>query len=73
MKKLKDGEKVPLYGDGLNVRDWLYVEDNCEAIDFILHHGNLGEIYNIAASNEINNITITKMILKIFMITNFHD
>jgi len=57
-------KKVPLYGDGLNERDWIYVLDNCEAIDLVLHKGKLGEVYNIGAGNEKKNIEITKMILK---------
>ena len=61
---LLEGKKVPLYGDGLNVRDWIYVTDNCEAIDFIMHNGEEGEIYNIAGGNEIANIRLTKMILE---------
>jgi len=60
---LLEGKKIPLYGDGLNVRDWFYVIDNCEAIDFLLHHGKEGEIYNIGASNEKTNLEITKKIL----------
>lgn len=59
---LKD-EKVPVYGDGLNVRDWLYVYDHCEAIDVVLHKGNPGEVYNIGGHNEKTNIEITKIIL----------
>jgi len=61
---LLEGKKVPLYGDGLNVRDWLYVMDNCEAIDFVMHKGAIGEIYNIGADNEKTNIEITKLLLK---------
>lgn len=61
---LLDNKKVPLYGDGLNVRDWLYVIDNCDAIDLILHKGKIGEIYNIGGSFEITNIELTKIILK---------
>jgi dTDP-glucose 4,6-dehydratase len=60
---LIEGKKVPVYGDGLNIRDWIYVLDNCEAIDFILHKGALGQIYNIGAGNEKTNIEITKLIL----------
>lgn len=60
-----EGKKIPLYGDGLNVRDWLYVEDNCEAIDLVLHEGKDGEVYNIGAKNELSNIEITKMVLDI--------
>lgn len=59
---LKD-EKVPVYGDGLNVRDWLYVYDHCEAIDTVLHKGQIGEIYNIGGHNEKTNIEITRLIL----------
>jgi len=59
-----DNIKLPLYGDGLNVRDWLFVTDNCEAIDMILHKGEFGEIYNVGGGNEGTNITITKLILK---------
>lgn len=60
---LKD-EKLPVYGEGLNVRDWLYVEDHCEAIDIILHKGKKGERYNIGGHNEKQNIEIVKLILK---------
>ncbi len=56
-------QPLPLYGDGKNVRDWIYVLDNCEAIDVVLHHGEPGEIYNIGAGNELQNIQITEMIL----------
>ena len=48
---------LPLYGDGMNVRDWLYVIDNCEAIDLVLHKGKEGEIYNIGGGNELRNLT----------------
>lgn len=60
-----DDRPVPLYGDGKNVRDWIYVEDNCAAIDLILHAGLVGEIYNVGGGNEIANIEIAKKILKI--------
>jgi dTDP-glucose 4,6-dehydratase len=56
--------KLPLYGDGKNVRDWIYVEDNCEAIDLVLRNGNEGEVYNIGGGNERKNIEIVKIILK---------
>lgn len=59
---LKD-EKVPVYGDGMNVRDWLYVYDHCEAIDVVLHKGKIGEIYNIGGHNEKTNMEITRLIL----------
>lgn len=56
---------LPVYGDGLNVRDWLYVRDNCRAILLVLEKGKLGEIYNISSGNERNNLEITHMILDI--------
>ena len=58
------GLKVPVYGTGLNVRDWLYVEDNCEAIDLVLQKGKPGEIYNIGGGEERTNLELTKMLLK---------
>ena len=61
-KLLKD-EKVPVYGDGLNVRDWLYVYDHCSAIDTVLHKGKIGEVYNIGGHNEKTNLEITQIIL----------
>ena len=60
---LKD-EKVPVYGDGLNVRDWLYVYDHCRAIDVVLHRGEAGEVYNIGGHNEKTNLEITRIILE---------
>lgn len=57
-------KKLPVYGEGLNIRDWLYVEDHCEAIDIILHKGKMGERYNIGGHNEKKNIDIVKLILK---------
>ena len=63
ISKLLKGEKVPVYGDGLNVRDWLYVYDHCEAIDAVLHFCKIGEIYNIGGHNEKTNLEITKLIL----------
>jgi dTDP-glucose 4,6-dehydratase len=55
---------VPVYGDGLNVRDWLHVQDHCEAIDLVFHQGKPGEVYNVGGNNERKNIEITKLILK---------
>lgn len=63
ISKLLRGEKVPVYGDGLNVRDWLYVYDHCEAIDIVLHKGRVGEVYNIGGHNEKTNLEITRLIL----------
>lgn len=65
IKKLMSGEKVPLYGDGSNVRDWLHVKDHCRAIDLILHEGKMGELYNIGSNNEHSNLEVTKRMLKI--------
>ena len=53
---------LPVYGEGLNVRDWLYVEDHCKAIDLIIRHGKVGEVYNIGGHNEMKNIDIVKLI-----------
>lgn len=55
---------LPVYGTGLNVRDWLYVRDHCKAIDLIIHKGRAGEVYNIGGHNEIRNIDIVKLICK---------
>ena len=63
ISQLLKGEKVPVYGDGLNVRDWLYVYDHCEAIDVVLHKGKVGEVYNIGGHNEKTNLEITHLIL----------
>jgi dTDP-glucose 4,6-dehydratase len=56
---------IPVYGTGENIRDWLYVEDNCEAIDLVLHKGKFGEVYNIGANQELKNIDVVKTILKV--------
>ncbi len=61
---LLQGKKVPVYGTGKNIRDWIHVQDNCEAIDFIVHNGKTGEVYNIGGSNEVSNIQLTKTILQ---------
>ena len=58
-------ESLPVYGNGLNVRDWLYVEDHCRAIDLIIHKGKIGEVYNVGGHNEKSNIDIVKTILKL--------
>ena len=55
---------LPVYGEGLNVRDWLYVEDHCKAIDLIIHKGRVGEVYNVGGHNEKRNIDIVKLICK---------
>lgn len=63
--KLLKGEKVPVYGDGLNVRDWIHVKDHSKALDLLLEKGVAGEVYNIGSDNERSNLEVTKMILKI--------
>lgn len=55
---------LPVYGDGKNVRDWLYVEDHCRAIDLIIHNGKIGQVYNVGGHNEMSNIDIVKLICK---------
>jgi dTDP-glucose 4,6-dehydratase len=60
---LLDGKKVPLYGDGLNVRDWIHVLDNCAGVDTVLRKGTIGEIYNIGGGNETTNRELTSMVL----------
>ncbi len=55
---------LPVYGEGLNVKDWLYVEDHCRAIDLIIHNGRVGEVYNVGGHNEMSNIDIVKIICK---------
>ncbi len=62
---LLEGKHVPLYGDGLNVRDWIFVTDNAEAIDLVLHKGREGEVYNIGAGNESTNISLLKTVVKL--------
>ncbi|MFM9280009.1 dTDP-glucose 4,6-dehydratase [Paenibacillus jiagnxiensis] len=56
-------QQLPVYGDGLNIRDWLYVEDHCSAIDLVIHQGKIGEVYNIGGNNERTNVHIVKTIL----------
>ena len=56
-------KELPVYGDGMQIRDWLYVEDHCKAIDLVLHRGRLGQVYNVGGHNERTNITIVKTIL----------
>jgi dTDP-glucose 4,6-dehydratase len=59
-----ENKELPVYGDGMNIRDWLYVEDHCRAIDVVLHVGKSGEVYNVGGHNEKANIEIVKLILK---------
>src|SRR5262249_9865134 len=60
-----EGQPLPVYGDGLNVRDWLYVEDCCRAIDAVLHKGRTGEVYNIGSRAEKTNLDVVRAILKL--------
>ena len=66
INSLINKSKIPVYGNGLNVRDWLYVEDHVEAIDLIFHRGNVGETYCIGGNNEIRNLDLIKLIIKEF-------
>jgi len=59
-----NGKSLPVYGDGMNIRDWLYVDDHCDAIIKVLEKGRIGQVYNIGGNNEIRNIDLVKMILK---------
>lgn len=59
-----EDKELPVYGDGMNIRDWLYVEDHCRAIDMVLHNGRSGEVYNVGGHNEKANVEIVKLILK---------
>ncbi|MBK5504275.1 MULTISPECIES: dTDP-glucose 4,6-dehydratase [Bacillus] len=60
-----EGKKLPLYGDGLNIRDWLHVTDHCSAIDTVLHKGCVGEVYNIGGNNEKTNVDVVEQIIKL--------
>ncbi len=64
ISKALRNEPLPVYGDGMNVRDWLYVEDHCRAIDLILEKGRVGEVYNVGGHNEMHNIDVVKLILQ---------
>ena len=65
VKNAKTGKKLPVYGDGRNIRDWIHVSDHCSGIDAVLHGGKIGEVYNIGGKNEVRNIDIVKTILKL--------
>ena len=64
IQKVKNGEKLPVYGDGRNIRDWIHVKDHCNAIDAVLHRGKDGEVYNIGGECELRNMEIVNTILK---------
>ena len=65
IKNILEGKKLPVYGKGENVRDWLYVEDHAKAIDMVLRQGKIGEVYNVGGFNEEQNINIVKMVIAI--------
>lgn len=65
IKNAKAGKKLPVYGNGKNIRDWIHVADHCSGIDAVLHGGKIGEVYNIGGKNEVRNIDIVKTILKL--------
>lgn len=67
---LLENKKVPLYGDGLHVRDWLHVDDHCHGVDLVVHNGRAGEIYNIGGGTELSNIELTTMLLDYFGMSN---
>ncbi len=62
--RAQEDQSLPVYGEGLNVRDWLYVEDHCKAIDMIIHNGRVGEVYNVGGHNEKQNIEVVRTLLK---------
>ena len=64
IKNILEGKKLPVYGDGTNVRDWLYVEDHCKAIDSVIHRGRVGEVYNVGGHNEKQNIEIVRLTIR---------
>ncbi len=64
INNILEGKQLPVYGEGLNVRDWLYVEDHCKAIDLVVRQGHEGEVYNVGGHNEMRNIDIVKLIIK---------
>ena len=66
LNSLINGENIPIYGDGKNIRDWLFVDDHCDAIELIFRKGLIGETYNIGGGYEIRNIDLTKLIIKLF-------
>ena len=64
IKNILEGKRLPVYGDGSNVRDWLYVEDHCKAIDMVVCNGKDGEIYNVGGHNEKTNLEIVKLTIE---------
>ncbi|MDQ0428869.1 dTDP-glucose 4,6-dehydratase [Planomicrobium stackebrandtii] len=64
ISRVLNGQKVPVYGDGKNVRDWLHVQDHCSAIDLVMHSGEIGEVYNIGGHNEQTNLDVVRTIIQ---------
>lgn len=62
---LLEGQRLPLYGDGHNVREWLYVDDHCRAVQLVLEHGRAGEVYNVGGGNELTNLDLTEKLLRL--------
>ena len=65
IQNIVEGRPLPVYGKGLNVRDWLYVEDHAEALDLVFHRGELGESYNVGGNNEWRNIDLVRLLVRI--------
>ena len=68
-----EDKELPIYGDGMQVRDWIYVEDHCRALDVVLHRGKEGEVYNIGGRSEKLNLTVAKTISRSIGETPFAD
>jgi len=64
INNILEGKNLPVYGDGRNVRDWLYVEDHCKAIDAVIHRGSVGEVYNVGGHNERTNIDLVRLVIR---------
>ena len=65
INKILNNQKIPIYGDGKNIRDWIFVKDHVDAIDKIFHNGEIGETYNVGGNNELNNLQLVKKIIEI--------
>lgn len=73
LNALKNKSNIPIYGSGENIRDWIYVDDNCSAIDFVFNNGKIGNIYNIGANNEIRNKTLVDTIMNAYCLINNYN
>jgi dTDP-glucose 4,6-dehydratase len=65
ISNIRQGKPLPIYGNGRNIRDWLYVEDHCRAIDCIIQNGKVGNVYNIGGNNEVRNIDLVQMLCRL--------